>query len=339
MFLGKIPKKIKINGKEIELTDDERKKMQQKQNAAFADTSNQIMELKDYANMTDDEKLKAISVAANMAETSAKNEMLKNRGITVEHARTENLNVRYYAIYAGTVKEYSNDGKTSIDKKQALYKLNIPEKDKAEIYSAVFEDKDTSEAKSIANAVKNGVAASTFVNFKAQPFWSDDTIDKTNGSKTVQGKEWILENAAQGEMEALYKIAFEDKDTNERDTIKYAQEQGVTPTAFLAREVQKSGEHAEAGESKEDLIWENGKIVVDEKGSSVSGSKMRAVCKNLSEGEYSDTEKAYFYQREYPGDNNFALAMEAGVPAGMYIDIKAQDFKGVKADSGKTVSG
>ncbi|MEG2575800.1 MAG: hypothetical protein RSA41_07190, partial [Christensenella sp.] len=339
MFLGKIPKKIKINGKEIELTDDERKKMQEKQNAAFADTSNQIIELKDYADMTDDEKLKAISIAANMAETSAKNEMLKNRAITVEHARTENLNVRYYAIYAGTVKEYSNDGKTNADKKQALYKLNIPEKDKAEIYSAVFEDKDTSEAKSIANAVKNGVAASTFVNFKAQPFWSDDAIDKTNGSKTVQGKEWILKNAAQGEMEALYKIAFEDKDTNERDTIKYAQEQGVTPTAFLAREVQKSGEHAEAGESKEDLIWENGKIVVDEKGSSVSGSKMRTACKNLSEGEYSDTEKAYFYQREYPGDNNFALAMEAGVPADTYIGIKAQDFKGVKADSGKTVSG
>ncbi|MEG2361814.1 MAG: hypothetical protein RSB97_08305, partial [Christensenella sp.] len=135
------------------------------------------------------------------------------------------------------------------------------------------------------------------------------------------------------------KIAFEDKDTDERDTIKYAQEQGVTPTAFLAREVQKSGEHAEAGESKEDLIWENGKIVVDEKGSSVRRSKMRAVCKNLSEGEYSDTEKAYFYQREYPNDNNFALAMEAGVPADTYIGIKAQDFKGVKADSGKTVSG
>ncbi|MEG1990965.1 MAG: hypothetical protein RR351_02650, partial [Christensenella sp.] len=306
-----------------------------------------IIKNENYDNLTDMEKALLAKQVNEYSTMLAKIEYFKQKGIPYAPTDKWMMKVKDMQDDGGDVGAYliarqemkSDEAAAVSVKKEILLNSGMSQTDIMKAYAISFEDKDTSEAKSIANAVKNGVAASTFVNFKAQPFWSDDAIDKTNGSKTVQGKEWILENAAQGEMEALYKIAFEDKDTDERDTIKYAQEQGVTPTAFLAREVQKSGEHAEAGESKEDLIWENGKIVVDEKGSGVSGSKMRVACKNLSEGEYSDTEKAYFYQREYPNDNNFALAMEAGIPANTYIGIKAQDFKGVKADSGKTVSG
>lgn len=145
----------------------------------------------------------------------------------------------------------------------------------------------------------------------------------------------------ENELIGLYSTEFEDKNTDERSTIAYAQEQGVRPSAFVEREIQKAGEHGMPGEPEEDAIWEDGKIVVDEHGTTVSGTKKAQVCDNLLNSGYTEKEKAFFYQKEYGTDGNFPYYAAAGLPVDDYLSVKGYTatLKADKDENGKSISG
>ena len=157
------------------------------------------------------------------------------------------------------------------------------------------------------------------------------------------GKKQALLDMTTGEsgLAPMYAAMFESKDTKERNTISYAREQGVRPSAFVKREIQKAGEHGMPGEPEEDAIWEDGKIVVDEHGTTVSGTKKAQVCDNLLNSGYTEKEKAFFYQKEYGTDGNFPYYAAAGLPVDDYLSVKGYTatLKADKDENGKSISG
>lgn len=140
---------------------------------------------------------------------------------------------------------------------------------------------------------------------------------------------------------AAYASMFEDKDAKGRNTISYAREQGVRPTAFVEREIQRSAERGQPGDIEEDAIWENGKVVVNENGTTESGTKKAQACENLLNSGYTGKEKAFFYQKEYSTDNNFTYYMAAGLPVDDYLRVKGftAPLKADKDENGKSISG
>ena len=245
---------------------------------------------------------------------------------------------RYYTEFKDPKYEETN----SVDKKRALLEMAEGSESIVPMYAAMFETKDTHEDKSIKYAVDNGVSADTFVNFKAQDFNSPDYIETEKGTKAQQQKEWIFENAkSDDEIKTLYEMTFESENTKERSLMAYAKSQGVSPSAFIEREIQKSSEESESAGTEEDYIYENGRIVVDDKGQAVSGSKKAKACNNLVSSGYTDEEKIYFYQKEYSTDDKFSLDMAAGISPDVYIKYQADKINlvGEKDENGKTVSG
>lgn len=172
-----------------------------------------------------------------------------------------------------------------------------------------------------------------FTNFRDAKYTGADSNVKRQALLDMAGDESGLV--------PMYTSMFEDKDTKERNTISYAREQGVRPSAFVEREIQKAGEHGMPGEPEEDAIWEDGKIVVDEHGTTVSGTKKAQVCDNLLNSGYTEKEKAFFYQKEYGTDDNFPYYAAAGLPVDDYLSIKGYTatLKADKDENGKSISG
>ncbi len=345
MFLPAVPDKVEYTPAggekaEYELTAEEQKQYAETQNKVFADAVNALISSKDYAKLDNEQKGYAVSVIAGMAKDDAKAEVLGTKGVTMERSRTAILKPEDIALYKAVVMDYGAEGKTAQDERNALLQLDIPEERKAEVYRAVFEDKNT-EQNGIMRARGQGVDTETYIAFMAQPFWNDETRDDSAGGENLQAKQWLLDNAAEEEIVPLYEMKLESNDMDERSTIAYAQEQGVRPSAFVKREIQKAGEHGLPGAPEEDAIWEDGKMVTDEHGSIVSGSKKAQVCDNLLKSGYTEEEKEYFYQKEYGGDDYYVASMLAGIPIDAYLSRKAaaMDLTGEKDENGKTVSG
>ncbi|WP_353423136.1 hypothetical protein [Christensenella massiliensis] len=345
MFLPAVPDKVEYTPEggekaEYELTAEEQKQYAETQNKVFADAVNALISSKDYAKLDNEQKGYAVSVIAGMAKDDAKAEALDTKGITMERSRTAILKPEDIALYKAVVMDYGAEGKTAQDERNALLRLDISEERKAEVYRAVFENQNT-EQNGIMRARGQGVGTETYIAFMAQPFWNDETRDDSAGGENLQAKQWLLDNAAEEEIVPLYEMKLESNDMDERSTIAYAQEQGVRPSAFVKREIQKAGEHGLPGAPEEDAIWEDGKMVTDEHGSIVSGSKKAQACDNLLKSGYTEEEKEYFYQKEYGGDDYYVASMLAGIPIDAYLSRKAaaMDLTGEKDENGKTVSG
>lgn len=345
MFLPAVPDKVEYTPAggekaEYELTAEEQKQYAETQNKVFADAVNALISSKDYVKLDNEQKGYAVSVIAGMAKDDAKAEVLGTKGVTMERSRTAILKPEDIALYKAVVMDYGAEGKTAQDERNALLQLDIPEERKAEVYRAVFENQNT-EKNGIMRARGQGVGTETYIAFMAQPFWNDETRDDSAGGENLQAKQWLLDNAAEEEIVPLYEMKLESKDTDERSTIAYAQEQGVRPSAFVKREVQRAGETGQAGSPEQDAIWEDGKMVTDEHGSIVSGSKKAQACDNLLNSGYTEEEKEYFYQKEYGGDDYYVASMLAGIPIDAYLSRKAaaMDLTGEKDENGKTVSG
>ena len=345
MFLPAVPDKVEYTPEggekaEYELTAEEQKQYAETQNKVFADAVNALISSKDYAKLDNEQKGYAVSVIAGMAKDDAKAEALGTKGVTMERSRTAILKPEDIALYKAVVMDYGAEGKTAQDERNALLQLDIPEERKAEVYRAVFENQNT-EQNGIMRARGQGVDTETYIAFMAQPFWNDETRDDSAGGENLQAKQWLLDNAAEEEIVPLYEMKLESNDMDERSTIAYAQEQGVRPSAFVKREIQKAGEHGLPGAPEEDAIWEDGKMVTDEHGSIVSGSKKAQACDNLLKSGYTEEEKEYFYQKEYGGDDYYVASMLAGIPIDAYLSRKAaaMDLTGEKDENGKTVSG
>lgn len=345
MFLPAVPDKVEYTPEggekaEYELTAEEQKQYAETQNKVFADAVNALISSKDYAKLDNEQKGYAVSVIAGMAKDDAKAEALDTKGITMERSRTAILKPEDIALYKAVVMDYGAEGKTAQDERNALLRLDISEERKAEVYRAVFENQNT-EQNGIMRARGQGVGTETYIAFMAQPFWNDETRDDSAGGENLQAKQWLLDNAAEEEIVPLYEMKLESNDMDERSTIAYAQEQGVRPSAFVEREIQKAGEHGLPGAPEEDAIWEDGKMVTDEHGSIVSGSKKAQACDNLLKSGYTEEEKEDFYQKEYGGDDYYVASMLAGIPIDAYLSRKAaaMDLTGEKDENGKTVSG
>lgn len=345
MFLPAVPDKVEYTPAggekaEYELTAEEQKQYAETQNKVFADAVNALISSKDYVKLDNEQKGYAVSVIAGMAKDDAKAEVLGTKGVTMERSRTAILKPEDIALYKAVVMDYGAEGKTAQDERNALLQLDISEERKAEVYRAVFENQNT-EQNGIMRACGQGVGTETYIAFMAQPFWNDETRDDSAGGENLQAKQWLLDNAAEEEIVPLYEMKLESKDTDERSTIAYAQEQGVRPSAFVKREVQRAGETGQAGSPEQDAIWEDGKMVTDEHGSIVSGSKKAQACDNLLNSGYTEEEKEYFYQKEYGGDDYYVASMLAGIPIDAYLSRKAaaMDLTGEKDENGKTVSG
>lgn len=139
----------------------------------------------------------------------------------------------------------------------------------------------------------------------------------------------------------MYASMFEASDTKERKTIAYAVSQGVRPSAFVTRSIQSKDEKGTPGESADDAIWEGGKVVVDENGTTESGSKKAQVCENLLSSGYTETEKAFFYQNQYNTDDTFSYYTAAGLPVDDYLMVKGftAPLRADKDENGKSISG
>ena len=345
MFLPAAPDKVEYTPEggekaEYELTAEEQKQYAETQNKVFADAVNALISSKDYVKLDNEQKGYAVSVIAGMAKDDAKAEALGTKGITMERSRTAILKPEDIALYKAVVMDYGAEGKTAQDERNALLQLDIPEERKAEVYRAVFEDKNT-EQNGIMRARGQGVDTETYIAFMAQPFWNDETRDDSAGGENLQAKQWLLDNAAEEEIVPLYEMKLESNDMDERSTIAYAQEQGVRPSAFVKREIQKAGEHGLPGAPEEDAIWEDGKIVVDENGTTVSGTKKAQTCENLLNSDYTEEEKRYFYQKEYSTDDVFSYYTAAGMPVDDYLSVKGYTatLKADKDENGKSISG
>lgn len=169
-----------------------------------------------------------------------------------------------------------------------------------------------------------------------------DEMEWDSENEAAEKREWILENCkSEDEIAAMYAYYMESKDADERSTIAYAKEQGVRPSAFVEREIQKAGEHGMPGEPEEDAIWEDGKIVVDEHGTTESGTKKAQVCDNLMNSGYTEEEKEVFYQKQYSTDDNFPYYAAAGLPVDDYLSVKGYTatLKADKDENGKSISG
>lgn len=193
--------------------------------------------------------------------------------------------------------------------------------------------KETYENAQVAHAA--GTSYDTYLNYYTESHALGEDAKKEDKLRLITDM-----NVSDDELTGLYTATMEDKDTKERNTIAYAEEQGVRPSAFVQRELQKTGETGQAGDPKEDAIWENGKMVVDENGTTVSGTKKAAVLNNLLNSGYTDEEKAYFYQKECKEDDSFSYYLAAGLPVDDYLSVKefTSPLKADKDKNGKTIT-
>lgn len=294
---------------------------------------------------TQQKKQVSISYAKAITDVFGVNEGMQTYGKEAYEKALEytgdKISMDDYFVYYTELKKPEYDEYKNSEKKAIILDLSrngIGGLEQA--YSAFFEDKDTPENKTIEYAAKNGVRPSIFVEYKSQPFNSEELINDEDGTKQVQAKKWILENALPEEMATLYEMTFQKDEAKEESTIKFAESVGVRPDKFIERDLQNA--QAEGDEAtKTDLYYDyEGNVVSSETGKKVSGTVMRDSMQSLLDGGYTEEEKKYFYQKEHGGDDSFVWAMLLGAPVDAYLTVKrdAWDF-GEKDANGKTISG
>ena len=254
-----------------------------------------------------------------------------------------------YRVQAGSESEQGAAGKTidnaaDLRLKDVIDEQGLTEQRKEYLYdvfgvssgvvSGRITQEDINHQIERQEALADAVSKETYTAF--------DEMEWDSENEAVEKREWILENCkSDDEIAAMYAYYMESKDTDERSTITYAQEQGVRPSAFVEREIQKAGEHGLPGEPEEDAIWEDGKIVVDEHGTTESGTKKAQACENLLNSGYTEEEKEFFYQKQYSTDDNFPYYAAAGLPVDDYLGVKGYTatLKADKDENGKSISG
>lgn len=230
------------------------------------------------------------------------------------------------------------------EKRQKLLDLKLDEKSTRAIYKNEFENKKTEANKSIDYAIKNGVSAKDFVrtSVKFSEIGEAD-LDEDDMSKTLQKKEWLLNNIKnEKSLDTLYKMYFESDKTDEEDTIDYAHSLGVSTSSIIKREIQKSTEEGDkSGETKTNYRYENGQIIEETSDKYVSGSKLVKAVHNMLNSGYTEDEMKYFYQKEYGSDDAFVWALQSGMDAETYLKYR-EDTAMITADKnadGKSISG
>jgi hypothetical protein len=223
--------------------------------------------------------------------------------------------IKGYSEYKDKVLELKGEGgeEKEREKKAVLQDIGLSDGELVKIYAAEFEDSGTNPEKTIAYAVENGADPHTYVAWKAQDFWDADEIDETAGTKNEQSKRWILDNAATPEeMAVLYSMGFENKSTKKENSIGYAMEElEVRPENYIGRELQKEGEKGDPAPSTDLYLDPNGVEAIAGE-DTCAGDKTARQCKKPLSGGYTDTEKKYFYQKEYGADDYFVVAMALG---------------------------
>ena len=326
-------KKYTINGKEHVFNAQEYTKFSKVLGHTAYKAVEEIINSNEYKFMLPSEKVATIKTAYDFAQEKAKAKMFKDyQPDRVSQAMLDGkFSVSEYAYYKA-VTDSMTGANISADKKNVLASMDLSESAKQNIFAAVYEDKSTKDRKSIDTAVEKGVSAESFI--KASSAMS-------SLSKKYDQTMWIKNNSKNSkEIVGLHESFIESDKTDYRDSISYAETQGINPKTYLQREI----EIAELSNDKtqytdEDVIYENDRLVefTEEKEKSKNTKIMHA--ETLLTGGYTEDEILFFWQKEYPDDDSFSYVASVGLKPSAYVDFKAQTFKADVDENGKAITG
>lgn len=172
-----------------------------------------------------------------------------------------------------------------------------------------------------------------------------DADGSTQNYTDAEKKQFLLDaKVSEDSMKKIYAREFEDKDTKEMSTIKYASSHGVRTEAFIKRAIQASGEEGDKLEKTTyDTYWEDGELKTraTEGETYAQGTKLVKSIDNLLNSGYTDKEIEYFYQKEHSTDNGYVYALASGMSAKDYLDYKYRTatLRADKDEDGNTISG
>jgi len=185
-------------------------------------------------------------------------------------------------------------------------------------------------------AINDGASEEIVDKFDAEPFMSEDTIDKSKGSEGQQKAQWIFDHAkSEDEIAALYRYAFEGEEYAEngdkwKSSIEYAMKQGVRPSKFVEFKLlgyQDLGDK----EASEEIDWVDGKLVTTSTEQSIEKTRTRDIAGALLDGDYTEAEKGFLYQEEYPNDDKYVFSELAGLPIDEFLKMQRDDWS-IKSD-------
>lgn len=323
-------KKVKINGVEHVLSADEYTKYSKTLGQTAYNSVSDVINSIDYKYMTPRERTIAIDTAYAYAEEKAKSEMFSDYKMSKAFSAISNgdFNIEEYAYYKSATNNINDNNKKNI-----LYGLYLSENAKKGIYEAEFENKNTKKEKSIDYAVNKGIGVDSFIK-------TSSAMKTLSGEKQYERTRWIKNNAKDdNEMYLLYQTFIEDN-KNYRNSIEYANDQGISAKTYLQREI----EIAEMSNDKttyadKDVVYENGELVEFDTVEYNSQNTKVNHAETLLNGGYTEDEILFFWQKEYPDDDGFSYIASIGLQPSAYVGYKTQVFKADVDENGKSITG
>lgn len=240
--------------------------------------------------------------------------------------------------------KYITDNMTEEQKKQGVKTAYLQAY--AETLGADLAVKNTLSDDSYSEYKQTGASADGYYKYLVGSYGLSAASE--NGKATEADKKTMLNSLGLNnkDIKGIWQTEFEDKNTNEKRTIAYAEKIGVSPKNFLQWQVQYAntkGDVDNESTPSESLYYENGKLAREEDNpGTVSGSKKQKDCQNLLNSGYSDKEKDYFFQMAYGSDNKYAQARADGINPDAYLQYMADGTNNLKADKdedGNSISG
>lgn len=326
-----------VNGKSVALTKEEQEQYLNLANKRYNELAEAFMNSVEYNDLTDYEKYLGLSDIADYANNYAASEMAKNYKMVVktdedlEKALEAGIEIGDYIAYQQRMSSVSEDGM----KKYVLANLDFSDDVKQKFYELEFE-KDNAK-KTLQAAVDNGMSVSDYIETDA--YMKSGMMDDEEKLRHITTR-----YNTDDEKAAAYHAFMEDDNTKYEDSIMYARDNGISPTTYLKRE-QQLNEEIETNTqwyTTSDLKYKDGQLVETStmKSKETSDAKSARISSLLNSG-YTDEEIAYFYQKEYPNDDGFAVGMSIGLDAPTYLNYQLNSSKFVadKDANGKSITG
>ena len=129
----------------------------------------------------------------------------------------------------------------------------------------------------------------------------------------------------------MYEYFIQPKNIDYHKTIEFAEKQGVRPEAFVRREIELNNLSADKSYyTSEDLMWKDGGLSTEIGTSSSSQANKQNKAELLVNGDYTEDEIVYFWQKEYPNDDDFPVAIAIGLSPTEYVKYYSQTKSNAK---------
>ena len=331
----------------VPLTKSEKERFNNLANKYYLELAEEFVNSPQYADLDDWDRHNVFSDIASHAMFEARRQMAKEMNLTVsgtddiDKAKELGISNAEYMLWKSV--DYWAHG-TESDKKWVLSNLNISDDAKLKIYKDEFEKEGSK--KTIDAAVQGGMTVKEYIHDDAMM----DSFDELEGTQKDRKTRYIIdkysdENGVPSEKAAeAYHWFVEGDNVKYEDSILYAKDNGISPAKYLQRE----RELAEPVEShtefytKNDLKYKNGELVESNEMKSKNESDLKkARVESLMNGGYTDEEMIYFYQKEYPNDDGFAVGVSIGLDPETYLSYVANSgmFVADKDENGNSISG